>query len=270
MSIQSHLWTWYLMEETGHSTVQCPTKVISVKRQRQVGATSGAERGTNTTGVYCHGAPTQLACIVIRQQDIWYLPCSWLTGLGLTLQVELFLRSTVFLPSSSLVTVKQLILWENLRKYADFFFVGKIILPKIVITGILASASEWQMKGGALSINRTAHRTLFVVYLDYCFNPISLPPPQQQNKNKQTYKQYVGLFQNSWLGLFSDIHTCMRQPRCLWTGEWLETLGRLLTKTPRPSSVLLGRICDRTAYCKGRSVTERRIVRVDLWPSGVL
>ncbi|XP_070208116.1 uncharacterized protein [Littorina saxatilis] len=44
------------MDETGHSTVQTPTRVISVKGKRQVGATTSAERGTNTTGVYCHSA----------------------------------------------------------------------------------------------------------------------------------------------------------------------------------------------------------------------
>ena len=40
------------IDVTGHSTVQCPSKVISVKGQRQVGATTSAERSTNTTGVY--------------------------------------------------------------------------------------------------------------------------------------------------------------------------------------------------------------------------
>lgn len=46
----------YNMDETGHSTVQTPTRVISVKGKRQVGATTSAERGTNTTGVHCHSA----------------------------------------------------------------------------------------------------------------------------------------------------------------------------------------------------------------------
>ena len=46
----------YNMDETGHSTVQVPSKVISVKGKKQVGAATSAERGTNTTGVYCHSA----------------------------------------------------------------------------------------------------------------------------------------------------------------------------------------------------------------------
>jgi len=46
----------YNMDETGHSTVQTPSKVLSVKGKRQVGAATSAERGTNTTGVYCHSA----------------------------------------------------------------------------------------------------------------------------------------------------------------------------------------------------------------------
>ena len=46
----------YNVDETGHSTVQKPSKVISTKGKRQVGATTSAERGTNTTGVYCHSA----------------------------------------------------------------------------------------------------------------------------------------------------------------------------------------------------------------------
>ena len=44
------------MEETGYSTVQTPSKDISTKGIRQVGAATSAERGTNTTGVYCHSA----------------------------------------------------------------------------------------------------------------------------------------------------------------------------------------------------------------------
>ena len=46
----------YNMDETGHSTVQTLSKVISVKGKRQVGGITSAERGTNTTGVYCHSA----------------------------------------------------------------------------------------------------------------------------------------------------------------------------------------------------------------------
>ncbi len=46
----------YNVDETGHSTVQKPSKVITTKGKRQVGATTSAERGTNTTGVYCHSA----------------------------------------------------------------------------------------------------------------------------------------------------------------------------------------------------------------------
>ncbi|KAL8608290.1 hypothetical protein ACOMHN_042157 [Nucella lapillus] len=46
----------YNMDETGHSTVQTPSKVISTKGKRQVGAATSAERGTNTTGVYCDSA----------------------------------------------------------------------------------------------------------------------------------------------------------------------------------------------------------------------
>lgn len=46
----------YNVDETGHSTVQVPSKVISTKGKRQVGAATSAERGTNTTGVYCNSA----------------------------------------------------------------------------------------------------------------------------------------------------------------------------------------------------------------------
>ena len=46
----------YNMDETGHSTVQTPSKVISLKGKKQVGAVTSAERGTNSTGVYCHSA----------------------------------------------------------------------------------------------------------------------------------------------------------------------------------------------------------------------
>ena len=42
--------------ETGHSTVQKASKVISTKGKRHVGATTSAERGTNTTAIYCHSA----------------------------------------------------------------------------------------------------------------------------------------------------------------------------------------------------------------------
>ena len=38
----------YTADESGHSTVQLPSKVISTKGKRHVGATTSAERGTNT------------------------------------------------------------------------------------------------------------------------------------------------------------------------------------------------------------------------------
>ena len=44
----------YNVDETGHSTVQTPSKVLSTKGKRQVGVTTSAERGSTTTGVYCH------------------------------------------------------------------------------------------------------------------------------------------------------------------------------------------------------------------------
>ena len=46
----------YNVDESGHSTVQTPSKVISQRGKRQVGAITSAERGTNTTGVYCQSA----------------------------------------------------------------------------------------------------------------------------------------------------------------------------------------------------------------------
>ena len=46
----------YNVDETGHSTVQKPSKLVSVKGKRQVGATTSAERGQNTTGVFCASA----------------------------------------------------------------------------------------------------------------------------------------------------------------------------------------------------------------------
>ena len=58
--LPAHRRTWfhcrqiYNMDETGHST---PSKVISTTGKRQVEAATSAERGTNTTGVYCH-SPT--------------------------------------------------------------------------------------------------------------------------------------------------------------------------------------------------------------------
>ena len=44
----------YNVDETGHSTVQTPSKVLSTKGKRQVGVTTSAERRSTTTGVYCH------------------------------------------------------------------------------------------------------------------------------------------------------------------------------------------------------------------------
>ena len=46
----------YNVDESGHSTVQTPSNVISQRGKRQVGAITSAERGTNTTGVYCQSA----------------------------------------------------------------------------------------------------------------------------------------------------------------------------------------------------------------------
>ena len=44
----------YNVDETGHTTVQTTSKVLSTKGKRQVGVTTSAERGSTTTGVYCH------------------------------------------------------------------------------------------------------------------------------------------------------------------------------------------------------------------------
>ena len=62
----------YNVDETGHSTVQTPSKVLSTKGKRQVGATTSAERGSTTTGVYCHsGTGNYLApMLVFRRKRI--------------------------------------------------------------------------------------------------------------------------------------------------------------------------------------------------------
>ena len=44
------------MDETGHTTVHKPSKVVSTCGKRQVGAITSGERGSNTTGVYCQNA----------------------------------------------------------------------------------------------------------------------------------------------------------------------------------------------------------------------
>lgn len=44
------------MDETAHTTVQKPSRVISSTGKKQVGCISSAERGQNTTGVYCNSA----------------------------------------------------------------------------------------------------------------------------------------------------------------------------------------------------------------------
>ena len=44
------------MDETSKSSVLKWSKIISIRGKRQVGAVTSAERGTNTTGVYCLSA----------------------------------------------------------------------------------------------------------------------------------------------------------------------------------------------------------------------
>ena len=62
----------YNVDETGHSTVQTPSKVLSTKGKRQVGVTTSAERGSTITGVYCDsGTGNYLApMIVFRRKRI--------------------------------------------------------------------------------------------------------------------------------------------------------------------------------------------------------
>ena len=54
------IWTqWgsnFNMDETSKSSVLKWSKIISIRGKRQVGAVTSAERGTNTTGVYCLSA----------------------------------------------------------------------------------------------------------------------------------------------------------------------------------------------------------------------
>ena len=62
----------YNVDETGHSTVQTTSKVLSTKGKRQVGVTTSAERGPTTTGLYCHsGTGNYLApMLVFRRKRI--------------------------------------------------------------------------------------------------------------------------------------------------------------------------------------------------------
>ena len=46
----------YNVDETENSTVQAPSKVLSTKGKRLVGATTSAERGLTIIGVYCHSS----------------------------------------------------------------------------------------------------------------------------------------------------------------------------------------------------------------------
>ena len=49
----------YNMDETSLTTVQKPHKVLTTRGKKQVGAATSAERGTNTTGVFCTSATGQ-------------------------------------------------------------------------------------------------------------------------------------------------------------------------------------------------------------------
>ena len=56
----------YNVDDTGHSTVQTPSKVLSTKGKCQVGVTTSAERGSTTTCVYCHsGTGNYLAPMLV-------------------------------------------------------------------------------------------------------------------------------------------------------------------------------------------------------------
>ena len=62
----------YNVDETGHSTLQTTSKVLSTIGKRQVGVTTSVERGSTTTGLYCHsGTGNYLApMLVFRRKRI--------------------------------------------------------------------------------------------------------------------------------------------------------------------------------------------------------